>query len=161
MPNRKFFTKYVGLVPLGLTVFNTIPPEEVDAYLRAIDLARSACFGDVSAAEEAAVYGAWRAAQHAYLVDEANARSLSAAGDALLAHKGTLQIEGDAVTQVYHLIASLFEWCAVEGIDFEATLSEVRGEIASGQLGLPVAQAALRRIEHAREVASRASRGAA
>lgn len=72
--------------------------------------------------------------------------SVHAAGRALEAHSKALGIEGDSETQVWQLIASLQEYCAVNGIDFDSQLSDVKDQIRRGDVGLPAAAEKLRAV---------------
>jgi hypothetical protein len=70
--------------------------------------------------------------------------SLDAAAAALKAHEEALKIVGDPDVQLWHLLASLHEWSAVNGVDFDAELRNMQSELHAGELGLPAAEAAHR-----------------
>lgn len=53
-------------------------------------------------------------------------KSEQAASLAIQAHKAALGIEGDDSVQMWHLLASLLEWCRATGVDLDAELSDVR-----------------------------------
>lgn len=67
-----------------------------------------------------------------------NQNSVAAAEKALDAHGRSLGgIEGDASTQVWHLLASLHEYCVAHEVDLDAELKDVREQLSSGALDLP------------------------
>lgn len=70
-----------------------------------------------------------------------NVPSVEAAQAALKAHETALGIEGDASIQVYHLLLSLREFCAANGVDFDKELAEVNQLLASGELAMPACDA--------------------
>lgn len=96
-------------------------------------------FAVESVADLDAALAAWSATQ-----SEGENRSLAAANKALAAHSEALGIEGDEETQVWHLIASLQEYCAVKGMDFDAQVDEVKKQIRHGDIELPAAAEKLR-----------------
>jgi hypothetical protein len=49
-----------------------------------------------------------------------------AAQAAIDSHKAGLGVEGEDETQLWHLIASLLEWCDAKNIDFDLQLELVR-----------------------------------
>lgn len=59
-----------------------------------------------------------------------NKPSLSAAEAAINAHQLSLGIDGDDEIQVWHLLASLHEFCVARGVDFNKTLADVKEELA-------------------------------
>lgn len=67
---------------------------------------------------------------------EANHPSVLAATAAVDAHSTTLGIEGDTQIQVWHLLASLLEYCAVHRVDFEGTLADFCHQSMSGEIEL-------------------------
>lgn len=71
-----------------------------------------------------------------------NEKSVAAASAAISAHANALGIEGDPSIQLWHLIASLSEWAAVNGISVEAELREFQETLDGGELDLPAAEAA-------------------
>lgn len=74
-----------------------------------------------------------------------NAKTIQAAEAALRAHDDALGgIEGDTACRVWHLLASLQEYCAQQGVDLDNELQEVREGILSGELSLPASEAVLR-----------------
>lgn len=75
----------------------------------------------------------------------ANLLSVGAAGAAIEAHSKTLGIEGGAEIQLWHLIASLNEFSAAQGISLANVVNDVRHHIQAGDLGLPAARHALGR----------------
>ena len=64
--------------------------------------------------------------------------SVVAAEKALAAHGDVLGIEGDAKTQVSHVVASLHEYCAANGVDFDVEVADVKRNIASGEIESPL-----------------------
>lgn len=70
-------------------------------------------------------------------VVEPNQASCEAAAKAVQTHTDKLGIEGDPETQVWHLLVSLHEYCAVNGIDLDAQFADVRQQIVSGQVQSP------------------------
>lgn len=71
-----------------------------------------------------------------------NEKSVTAAAAALAAHASALGIEGDASIQMWHLMASLSEWAAVNGVSVEAELNEFNETLDKGELDLPAAEMA-------------------
>ena len=71
-----------------------------------------------------------------------NEKSVNAATAALAAHASALGIEGDASIQLWHLMASLSEWAAVNGVSVEAELNEFNETLDKGELDLPAAEMA-------------------
>jgi hypothetical protein len=61
--------------------------------------------------------------------------SIEAAKTALDAHALAYRLEDGAETEggtkLYHLLASLLEWCDANGEDFDAILSQVRDDFAA------------------------------
>lgn len=75
-----------------------------------------------------------------------NELSVIAAEKALAAHAEALNgIEGNASVQVWHLLASLQEFCAVKGVDLDAELRELREGISRGELNLPASEESLKK----------------
>ena len=81
-----------------------------------------------------------------------NEKSVAAANAALNAHASALGIEGDASIQLWHLIASLSEWAAVNGVSVEAELKEFNETLDKGELDSPAAEGARKTMlqSHAR-----------
>lgn len=77
------------------------------------------------------------------LISMACSRSVDAGQAAIDVHQKTLMCDGDASVQLWHLLASLHEWCAVQGVDFDQELKDFKSTFAAGELNLPAAQAAL------------------
>lgn len=69
------------------------------------------------------------------MADKANEVSIGAARVAVAAHTASLMIEGDADIQVWHLLVSLHEYCAAEGINFDEAIAEVREFLSSEGAG--------------------------
>jgi hypothetical protein len=78
------------------------------------------------------------------LPPRAYVRSIEAAGAALKAHESAMGVEGPAEIQLWHLLASMLEHCAVRGLDFDQTLSEVKDSVASCEIELPAYSAQLK-----------------
>lgn len=53
-------------------------------------------------------------------------------------------IEGDAAIQLWHLLASLSEWAAVNEISLERELASLNETLISDDLNLPAAEGALK-----------------
>ena len=66
-------------------------------------------------------------------------KSVEAACAAIGAHQQSLLIDGDPSVQLWHLFASLHEWCAVCGVDFDEELKEFKETFHAGELSLPLA----------------------
>lgn len=62
---------------------------------------------------------------------QANKLAVNAAQKAVEAHQADLGIQGDAECQVWHLLGSLYEYCAVNAVDLDSVLAEVRAELPS------------------------------
>lgn len=77
----------------------------------------------------------------------ANLASVGAASAAILEHTNALGIEGDERTQLWHLVASLHEFAAAQGISLANVVEDVRLNIKLGEMGLPAALSALRNEE--------------
>lgn len=60
-----------------------------------------------------------------------NWKAVDAACSAIDAHEVAMKLEPDAgrEVQLWHLIYSLLEWCDVNALDFDATVSEVRQDM--------------------------------
>ena len=72
------------------------------------------------------------------LRDEAvSAWVVGAAEKVLDAHRAALGIQGDTEIQVWHLLATVQEYCAVKGVDLDTQLKDVRQQIAAGDLVSP------------------------
>ena len=76
-----------------------------------------------------------------------NEKSVSAANAALEAHAKALGIEGDPSIQLWHLLASLSEWAAVNGVSIDAELKDLNETLDSGELNLPAAEAARQAVQ--------------
>lgn len=72
---------------------------------------------------------------------EVGFRSVNAAAKAVEAHRDALGIEGDVSTQVWHLLGSLQEFCATHSVDLDEQLADVRRQLASGEIELPLSRA--------------------
>jgi hypothetical protein len=59
------------------------------------------------------------------------ANSVYAAQSAIDAHHFAYHLEDGhpPSTALYHLLLSLLDWCDYRGVDFDATLSEVRADV--------------------------------
>ncbi|WP_429481897.1 hypothetical protein [Paraburkholderia youngii] len=83
---------------------------------------------------------------------------IAAAAKAIDAHHAALLIEGDESIQLYHLLASLHEYCASKRVDLDAVFKQVREDIESGDVQSPLwksRQLALRRGEARRDPTGR------
>jgi len=65
-------------------------------------------------------------------------RSVAAATAAIKEHANALGIEGDSAIQIWHLVASLQEYCAANAVDLDAQLADVRKKIAAGEIESPL-----------------------
>lgn len=66
-----------------------------------------------------------------------NEKAYEAAARAVDKHTDYLGIEGDREIQVWHLLASLHEFCAVNGVDLDAQIADVRKQIMTGEIQSP------------------------
>lgn len=57
------------------------------------------------------------------------------------AHQGKLGCDGEHDIQLWHLLASLHEWCAVYGVDFDDVLKNFKASFHAGEVALPAANA--------------------
>ena len=74
--------------------------------------------------------------------ERVNQQSVTAAERALAAHAEALGgIEGDASIQVWHLLASLQEYCVANAVDLDTELRQVRESLSNGDLALPASAA--------------------
>ena len=73
-------------------------------------------------------------------VKGSNVRSAIAGERAIEAHTGYLSVEGDASAKLWQLLASLHEWSAEAGVDFDDELRDFRAELSAGRLNMPGAQ---------------------
>lgn len=76
------------------------------------------------------------------VIKRSNEKYVSAAAAAIEAHANSLGIEGDASIQLWHLIASLSEWAAVNGVSIESELKEFNETLDNGELDLPASEEA-------------------
>jgi hypothetical protein len=60
--------------------------------------------------------------------------ALGAAGKALAAHTERLGIEGDSATQLWHLVGSLSELCASQGLSLQDILTDVNEHVRRGDI---------------------------
>lgn len=81
-----------------------------------------------------------------------NQKSFSAAQAAISAHAEALGIEGDASIQLWHMLASMSEWAAVNRVSLVDELLELHDTLRNGELDLPAAEN-VREVE-ARKLAS-------
>jgi len=80
---------------------------------------------------------AWETACARHLNARAHEKVDRAIWGAVKAHGDVLGIEGDESTQVFHLLASLHEYCATYAVDLYEEFAEVRKQIASGDISSP------------------------
>ncbi len=65
------------------------------------------------------------------------ARALDAVTDAVEAHAQRLGIEGDHEIKVWHLLASLHEYCGIYAVDLPQQFADVRRQIDAGEIPSP------------------------
>ena len=65
------------------------------------------------------------------------ARALDAVTDAVEAHAQRLGIEGDHEIKVWHLLASLHEYCGTYAVDLPQQFADVRRQIDAGEIPSP------------------------
>lgn len=73
------------------------------------------------------------------------ALAVHAASKALEAHQNALGIEGDPSIQVWQLLLSLQEYCAVHGVGLDEQLADVRRQAESGEVASPLWRASQRK----------------
>lgn len=71
-------------------------------------------------------------------------KSVEAACAAVDAHQGKLGCDGERDMQLWHLLASLHEWCAVYGVNFDDVLKDFKASFHAGEVALPAAFAGWR-----------------
>jgi hypothetical protein len=76
---------------------------------------------------------------HRSLNTKCNERAVAAGEAAVVAHTQNLGIVGGQSVQLWHALASLLEWSAANGIDFDEALEDVRREIKRGDVDSPAA----------------------
>lgn len=74
-----------------------------------------------------------------------NLVSVAAAATAVTAHSDALGIEGDEQIQLWHLVASLHEFAAAQGLNLADIINDVRGQIMKGEVRLPAALSVIAR----------------
>ena len=67
----------------------------------------------------------------------AAARALNAICDAVDIHAQRLGIEGDHEIKVWHLLASLHEYCGIYAVDLPQQFADVRRQIDAGEIASP------------------------
>jgi len=68
---------------------------------------------------------------------QCNEKAYEAAARAVDKHTDHLGIEGEPSVQIWHLLASMHEYCAMNGVDLDAQLADVRQQITSGDIQSP------------------------
>ena len=69
--------------------------------------------------------------------DKRAAKALNAICDAVDIHAQRLGIEGDHEIKVWHLLASLHEYCGIYAVDLPQQFADVRRQIDAGEIASP------------------------